>query len=145
MNLSEHFTLDELIFSETATRKGINNEPSETVKNNLKVLANNLERVRQSLLSPIHISSGYRSVDLNRFIGGSAKSAHMDGYAADFTAPRFGKPDAIVRQLKRAGIKCDQCIMEGTWVHISFAPAMRNQFLTATFNKGVATYSEFKE
>ena len=149
MQLSEHFTLEELTFSQTATRKGINNEPSEAVKANLAVLAKGLERVRAILLCPLHISSGYRSVELNRAIGGTAKSAHIDGYAADFTAPAFGNPEAIVRQLKRTGIQCDQCIMEGGanggWVHISFAPAMRNQFLTATFNNGVATYSEYKE
>lgn len=144
MNLTEHFTLEELVFSETAIRKGINNEPSEAVKRNLQVLANNLERVRAILLSPIHISSGYRSFSLNKEVGGSSKSAHMDGYAADFTAPTFGNPEAIVRTLKRAMIQCDQCIMEGTWVHISFAPEMRNQFLIATFNNGVATYSQYK-
>ena len=145
MQLSDHFSLEELTFSQTATRKGINNEPSEAVKANLAVLAKGLERVRAILLSPLHISSGYRSVELNRAIGGTAKSAHIDGYAADFTAPAFGSPEAIVRQLKRTGIQCDQCIMEGTWVHISFAPAMRNQFLIATFNNGVASYSEYKE
>ena len=145
MKITEHFTLEELTFSQTATRKGINNEPSEAVKRNLETLAKGLERVRATLLSSIHISSGYRSFELNKFIGGSAKSAHMDGYAADFTAPAFGNPEAIVRTLKRAMIQCDQCIMEGTWVHISFAPAMRNQFLTATFNNGLASYSEYKE
>ena len=143
--LSDHFTLEELTFSQTATRKGINNEPSESVKANLAVLAKGLERVRAILLSPIHISSGYRSLELNKLIGGSGKSAHMDGFAADFTAPSFGTPKTIVRTLHRHGIKCDQCIMEGTWVHISFAPAMRNQFLTATFNNGVATYHPYKE
>ena len=145
MKITEHFTLEELTFSQTATRKGINNEPSEAVKRNLETLAKGLERVRATLLSSIHISSGYRSFELNKFIGGSAKSAHMDGYAADFTAPAFGNPEAIVRTLKRAMIQCDQCIMEGTWVHISFAPTMRNQFLTATFNNGLASYSEYKE
>lgn len=143
--LTEHFTLEELTFSQTATRKGINNEPSEKVKANLEVLAKGLERVRAVILSPIHISSGYRSPALNKLIGGSSKSAHMDGYAADFTSPAFGNPEAIVRTLKRHGLKCDQCIMEGTWVHISFAPAMRNQYLTATFHNGVATYSQHKE
>ena len=143
--LTENFTLEELTFSQTATRKGINNEPSDTVKANLQVLAQGLERIRAILLCPLHISSGYRSVELNKLIGGSGKSAHMDGFAADFTAPAFGNPEAIVRQLKRTGIKCDQVIMEQNWVHVSFAPAMRNQFLTATFKNGVATYSQHKE
>ena len=145
--LTEHFTLEELTFSQTATRKGINNEPSEAVKRNLETLAKGLERVRAILLSPLHISSGYRSADLNKLIGGSAKSAHMDGYAADFTAPAFGNPEAIVRQLKRTGIQCDQCICEGTnsnaWVHISFAPTMRNEFLTAKFVDGKPIYSKY--
>ena len=145
MNLTEHFTLEELTFSQTATRKGIENVPSEAVKHNLETLAKGLERIRAILLSPLHISSGYRSFDLNKLIGGSTKSAHMDGYAADFTAPAFGNPEAIVKTLKRSMLKCDQVIMEGTWVHVSFAPAMRNQFLTATFKNGVATYSEYKE
>lgn len=145
MNLTEHFSLEELTQSQVASRKGIDNEPSEAVKRNLQVLANGLERVRAILLSPLHISSGYRSFDLNKLIGGSTKSAHMDGYAADFTAPAFGNPESIVRTLKRTMLKCDQCIMEGTWVHVSFAPTMRNQFLTATFKNGVAIYSEYKE
>jgi len=144
LKLTEHFTLEELTFSQTAVRKGINNEPSEAVKRNLKTLAEGLEEVRGTLLFPIRISSGYRSYELNKLIGGSSKSAHMDGYAADFTS-NFGSPNEIVRTLKRHGIKCDQCICEGTWVHISFDPKMRNQFLTATFNNGVASYSEFKE
>lgn len=144
MKLSEHFTLDELVFSQEAIRKNINNDPSEEVKEHLQVLANNLERVRAILLRPIYISSGYRSASLNKAVGGSKNSAHMLGYAADFTSPLFGSPDAIVRQLKRSMLLVDQCIMEGTWVHISFAPEMRNQFLTATFKNGVATYSEYK-
>ncbi len=144
--LTEHFTLEELTFSQTAARKGIDNEPSEAVKRNLKTLAEGLERIRAILLAPIHISSGYRSFNLNRVIGGAINSAHMDGYAADFTAPSFGNPEAIVRAIKRhGGLDFDQIIMEGTWVHISFDPKMRKQYLSAKFNNGVASYSEFKE
>lgn len=146
--LTDHFSLEELTFSQTALRKGINNVPSSEVKKNLLLLAQNLEKVRSILMSPIRISSGYRSPELNKAIGGVSNSAHIDGYAADFTSP-FGTPFAIVKKLKDAGIKCDQCIMEGGniggWVHISFAPAMRNKFLTAKFVNGKAIYSEFKE
>lgn len=146
MKLTENFTLEELTFSQTAARKGIDNEPSEAVKRNLETLAKGLERVRAILLAPLHISSGYRSYTLNKAVGGSAKSAHLDGYAADFTAPSFGSPEAIVRTLKRhGGLEFDQIIMEGTWVHISFDPKMRKQYLKATFTNGVAAYSEYKE
>lgn len=145
MNLTEHFSLEELIFSQTATRKGIDNTPSEDVKKNLQLLAENLEKVRAILGFPLSISSGYRSYKLNKAVGGSPTSAHLEGHAADFTAPMYGDPLAIVRTLKQAGIQCDQCIMEGKWVHISFAPALRNQFMTATFTNGIASYSKFKE
>lgn len=141
MNLTENFTLEELIESQTATRFGINNNPSQAVKNNLTVLAEGLEKVRKLLGHPMLITSGFCCMELNRKIGGSDKSAHMMGYAADFVCPKFGTPKQIVDLIKKNGIQLDQCIEEGTWVHISFAPAMRNQFLKATFRNGKAQYS----
>jgi hypothetical protein len=144
MKLTENFYLGEFTQSDTALRLGIKNIPSPHVMGNLKVLAEGLEQVRALLGHPITISSGYRSPTLNRAIGGSESSAHCLGYAADFKCWRFGTPDDIVRKIKASGIKVDQCICEGTWVHISFAPAMRQQFLRALFdNKGKATYREF--
>ena len=145
MRLSDHFTLDELTFSQTAVRHGINNNPSSSVRNNLKILADNLEKIRTLLGHPIRISSGFRCMELNRKIGGSVNSSHMDGLAADFTCERFGKPIDIVKALFKSGIKVDQVIEEGTWVHISFDPKMRQQFLTATFMNGKPSYKPFKE
>ena len=145
MKLSENFTLEELTFSQTAVRHNINNNPSSSVKNNLRTLAANLEKIRTLLGHPLRISSGFRCMELNRKIGGSVNSAHMDGLAADFTCANFGKPIDIVKALFKSGIKVDQVIEEGTWTHVSFDPKMRQQFLTATFINGKPSYKTFKE
>lgn len=142
MNLSEHFTLEELTFSQTAVRKGIDNTPSLEVVAHLTRLADSLEKVRQLLGGPVRITSGYRSTVLNAAVGGSKKSAHMAGYAADFVCPSFGYPLKIVKAIAASDIQFDQCIQEGTWVHISFDPDARRQVLTAHFSNGKATYTE---
>jgi putative chitinase len=143
VSLSKNFTLSELTASQFAERHGINNAPSEVVVKNLKETANQLEKVRALLGSPIYISSGYRSPTLNRSIGGSSTSAHCLGFAVDFTSPSFGSPKDIVAKIMNSEIKYDQLIHEGTWVHISFAPAMRRQTLIATFKNGKATYRNY--
>jgi putative chitinase len=111
---------------------------------NLKVLAEGLEQVRSLLDSPIFITSGYRSPTLNRFIGGSQSSAHCLGFAADFKCTNLS-PTEIVEKIKASGIKYDQLIWEGGfWTHISFAPELRQQTLSALFdNKGKASYRPF--
>lgn len=141
MQLTTHFSLEELTDSQVATRNNINNNPSQAVKNNLMVLAQNLEKVRALLGYPLSISSGFRCMELNRKLGGASKSAHMDGFAADFTCHAFGTPKEVATAIAKSNIKFDQLIEEGTWVHISFDPAMRQQYLKATFVNGKATYS----
>lgn len=129
--LTDHFTLEEFVLSQTASRKGIDNTPSADVTKNLKKVAATLEEIRTLLGEvPIHVNSGYRSPALNKAVGGAKTSAHMDGYAADFIAPAYGSPLKICKTLLKSAIAFDQIIEEGTWVHISVAPAMRNQVLT---------------
>ena len=143
MILSKHFTLEEFVRSDTAVRKGIDNNPSDSIIENLKITAMGMEEVRELLQVPIQVTSGYRSPALNRTIGGSKSSAHMQGFACDFIAPRFGNSLAIVTKIKESGILVDQCIMEGSWTHISFDPQMRQRFMTATFMNGKAIYTDF--
>ena len=138
--LTPHFTLEELVFSQTAARLGIDNTPPQAVVENLKVLASGLEQVRELLGCPVNINSGYRSEELNAKIGGVKQSAHTQGFAADFVANEFGTPKQICKAIAASGIQFDQLIQEGTWVHISFAPAMRRQLLTASFSGGKASY-----
>ncbi len=141
MKLSPHFSLAELTASQAAARKGIDNTPDAVVKNNLTITAANLEKVRELLEHPIIISSGYRSPALNKAVGGSSTSAHVNGWACDFICPAFGTPVQVVEKLKNSDLKFDQIIEEGTWVHISFAPTMRKQVLKASFKNGKPTYS----
>lgn len=143
MKLSQHFNLDEFTISQTATRKGIDNTPPPVVIEKLRMLAATLEQVR-SLLgnNSIRISSGYRSLALNRAIGSGDLSAHVLGYAVDFTCPGFGTPKKVAKKIAESPIKFDQIIYEGTWIHLSVDPRNRREVLTATFKNGKATYSK---
>jgi len=132
MNLTDHFTLEELTHSQTAARLGLDNEPSPAVVDALTRTAHGLEMVRVLLQAPILVSSGYRSPLVNRAVGGAANSQHILGEAADFTAPGFGPPEMIVRAIMRSTrpIPYDQLIVEyGRWVHISFSRSPRHQAL----------------
>ena len=139
--LSAHFSLEELTFSQTAIRYGIDNTPSQFARLNLDVLAPGLEQVRTLLGYPMRISSGYRCPKLNKLLRGAANSAHMKGLAADFTCPGFGPPTAIAAVINHSDIEFDQLIQEGAWVHIAFALVPRRQVLTAHFGPTGTTYS----
>jgi len=142
VNLSAHFTLEELTHSETAARKGLDNTPNEDVIANLTELALALERVRAVLQCPIIISSGYRSPKVNAAIGSISTSAHCQGYAADFIAPGFGAPQEVAKAIIAAGIAFDQLIWEfGAWVHFSISPQNRGEVLTAASVNGKTTYT----
>ena len=142
--MTEHFSLDELTASQEATRHNINNTPSAKVVENLRMLAALLEQVRELLGgNSIRISSGYRSLALNRHIGSSHTSAHIFGYAADFTCPAFGTPLEVAKKIAESNLKFDQLICENNaWVHISCDPKNRRQLLTASFKGGKAFYKE---
>ena len=59
---------------------------------------------------------------LNQAVGGSRTSAHLEGLAADFTAPAFGSPLEVIRKIAASGIEYDQLIYEyGSWVHLGLA------------------------
>lgn len=141
MNLTEHFSLEELTRSSKAERFGIDNTCSALIVARLNVLAHGLEDVRALLGFPLHIDSGYRSPALNAAVGGAKDSAHMDGYAADFICDPFGDALSIVKAIKSSGIKFDQCIQEGSWTHISFDPRLRCCILTAHFSYAGTTYT----
>jgi hypothetical protein len=132
MNLTEHFTLEEFTASQTAARLGINNTPDPEALANLHNTAAGMELVRTFLGGvPVKISSGYRCLALNAAVGSRTTSQHVTGCACDFTAPEYGTPEHIVRDLMASDVPYDQLIFEfGTWVHISFSPQNRRQALT---------------
>jgi hypothetical protein len=146
--ISANFRLSEFLRSETAVRHGLDNTPPAAALANLRnVLGPSMQRVRDLLMQPIQITSGYRSPALNAAIGGSDSSQHTLGLAADFVAPAFGAPRAICRHIANHAdqIRYDQLIFEGQWVHISFLPPGRGtpraQVLTAHFAGGRVSYS----
>ena len=141
--LSEHFNLNEFTASETATRKGIDNTPPAVVTEKLRMLAATLEQVR-SLLgnNSIRISSGYRCLALNRAIGSGDLSAHVLGYAVDFTCPKFGTPKEVANKIAESAIRFDQIIFEQKWVHLSVDTRNRREVLTAHFGKGKTNYTK---
>jgi putative chitinase len=112
MQLSEHFTLEEATYSETAIRMGIPNQPSTLQLENMKHAAEGLEKVRALLGKPMHVNSWLRLPDVNVAVGGSKISSHMDGWAIDFTSAGFGTPYEVCKAIEKAGIKFDQMIHE---------------------------------
>jgi len=147
MNLSEHFTLDEATHSDTAIRQGIDNQPSTVQLENMKVAAANLEKVR-AITGALNINSWLRLPAVNVAVGGSKVSSHMDGWAIDVSSSKL-TPYQLCQEVKKAGIKFDQMIHEfGRWMHISFAPEMRQQELTifkpeGKYKPGILTEAEY--
>ena len=131
--LSKHFSLSEMIYSDTAIRLHIENDPPLEVVANLKRTANGLERVRQLLNNnAIIISSGYRCKRLNEAVHGQPNSQHVEGNAVDFRCPTYGPTSRLVRIIKDSGIEYDQVIQEfgdAGWVHISFSDHPRRMAL----------------
>lgn len=139
MKLSENFSLHEFTRSQTASRRGIPNNPSEVEIARLRLLCEKvLEPVRAHFGKPIIIRSGYRGPRLNRAIGGSKTSQHMIGEASDFEI--IGVSNVEVCRWMEANLNYDQLILEfykpgdpnSGWVHVSYSVnRMRNQELTA--------------
>lgn len=119
MNLTDHFTLEELTFSQTAARMDIPNAPCGVTVNNLTRLCLLLEDIRTLLGRPINISSGYRSPLLNKAVGGQPNSQHTVGCAADITVKGM-TPDEVVRAIIDSSLVYDQVIREfDRWTHVS--------------------------
>lgn len=126
VKLSANIHLSEVLKSQTASRQGIDNTPSMQVFKNIVESAVNLwQPVRDLLGVPILISSGYRTLKLNRAIRSKDSSAHTAGYAIDFSAPSFGSSTKIVNFLKGKLPAFDQLILEypnkpNSWVHLGY-------------------------
>lgn len=143
MKLTPHFTLEELTHSNTATRLNIANNPNDVQIANLHTLAEGLEKVRSKLNGhPIIVSSGFRSMELNRFLKSKDTSYHTFGLACDFTSS-YGTVQEIMRTLADSTIQFDQLILEyNSWIHIAFPKGTdkpRRQMITIS-KSGVLIY-----
>jgi hypothetical protein len=152
--LSEHFSLEEMIRSDTALRLGIDNTPKQEYTDNLIRLCQHvLEPVRLHF-GPVHINSGYRSLSLNMSINPMTStinkvSQHCYGRAVDFEVP--GVSNVTVAEWCRDNLpEYDQIILEfytpgipnSGWVHVSYSTeSHRKQVLTASRVAGKLQYS----
>ena len=138
MKLSQHFSLEEMTKSQTASRKGINNTPGEKEIENLKQLCEHvLEYIRVRFGKPITVNSGYRGPALNKAIGGAKNSQHMTGQAADIEI--VGVDNKVLFSWIKDNMEFDQLILEyykegipdSGWVHVSWnSQGNRKQVLT---------------
>ena len=163
----DNFSISEMSDCSLAERMGMDNTPSISVLENLSATVTGLERIRALLGYPIHVNSGYRCEALEKVLCQSdysiwcsrnghaidcdswnlyfASKEHPRGYAADFTCAQFGSPLDIVRVIKASTIKFDVCILEGSWVHISFAPKMRREVRVKEFDQfGLTVTAPFR-
>jgi hypothetical protein len=150
MQISKHLSLSEVTRSETAKRKGISNTPSSEHLENFKVLAENVfEKARTHFGVPIHISSGYRSKELNDAIGGSQTSQHSKGEAIDIDmdGSSSGVSNLDIFKFIKDNLIFDQLIAEfpkkgnPDWVHVSYSEGKnRKQILVAKKIGSKTTY-----
>jgi len=144
MNLSKHVTLKEFQASGIATLRNVNNEMNATQIESAKLLCENVfEPLRIHLNRPIEISSGFRSVQVNKMIGGASTSQHTKGEAMDLQIGAKGF------NFIKDKLQFDQLIWEfgndenPAWVHVSYSSKNRKQVLKATKKNGKTIYSNY--
>jgi len=139
-NISEHITYREGVYSTTALRLGLNNDPTKAHLTNMELLAEKIfEPLRKHVNGPIKINSFYRGPELNKAIGGSSKSQHCEGRAMDIDDDFGYMSNADMFEYIKNNLSFDQMIWEfgnsdnPNWVHVSYVneEANRNRCLLA--------------
>ena len=149
MAISEHISYKESVYSRTATRLDINNEPNDEQMDNMCLIAQEVfEPLRMWVGGPIKINSFFRSPELNKAIGGSGKSQHCHGQAIDLD-DTFGRAtNAEMYEFIKEHLDFDQMIWEfgnednPDWVHVSYVSEKenRNRCLQAYKENGKTKY-----
>jgi hypothetical protein len=142
MNLTRNFTLSELIKSDTAIRKGINNNPNAEQIEKLKALCENILQPVRDHFGRVKITSGFRSVELCEAIGSSARSQHARAEAADFEVVGVDNAelfdwikDNLTPEFYTPGEP------NSGWIHCSWIPDQpRASFLHAYRSEGKTKY-----
>ena len=147
--ISKHISYKEGVYSITAIRKGIDNEPNEEQLSNMKLVAEKIfEPVRTHFKVPIKVNSFFRSPDLNKAIGGSTRSQHCKGQAIDID-DTYGKiKNSDIYWWIKENLDFDQMIWEfgnndnPDWVHVSYVSPdkNRNRCLKAYRENGKTKY-----
>jgi hypothetical protein len=144
--LSPHFKLSEMLDSGTGRSKGISNEPTPEIVENLRKLCNEALEPIRALIGPMHVNSGYRADEINKAVGGSLTSAHSHGLAADIKPLKVSRKQ-MCDAITKAGLKLDQVICEPTWVHVGHlhpkTKTQRGDKLSMFMVGGKATYEPY--
>lgn len=148
MRLSKNFTLQEFTKSQTATRLGLDNNPSEEHLENAKVLFAEVVQPVRDQFGVTVINSGYRGPELNKAVGGSSRSQHCHGQAADIEVT--GVSNVELAEWIRDNLKFDQLILEfhtvgipdSGWIHVSYKNPddNRQRTMTALKENGKTVY-----
>lgn len=144
--MTKNFSLAEL----TQTNTGIPNALPKHLEPNLRALAENVLQPARDALGAIEVTSAYRSPEVNKRVGGSKTSQHVQAQAADLKF--FGGNDVLFKWISR-NVEFDQLIAEGSdgtgqpkWVHVSYAEGKnRKQMLIAVFTNGKAKYLPYSK
>ena len=144
MKLTPHFTLDEMVKSQTALRLGLDNTPdTDEMKSLLALCENVLEPVRIHWAKPVVVNSGFRALRVNRAIGSRDSSQHAKGEAADIEIP--GIDNLVLYYWIAEELDFDQLILEfytgepsSGWVHVSYV-GLENRNQTLRIDKGGVT------
>jgi len=148
--ISNHISYKEGVYSTTATRRGIDNVPNDEQLANMELIAEKVfEPLREWVDGPIKVNSFFRSVDLNKAIGGSSKSQHCKGQAIDID-DTYGKvANSEMYHYIKENLDFDQLIWEfgdddnPNWIHVSYVSEEdnRRRCLRAKRKNGKTTYS----
>lgn len=141
MNITKHFTLEEMLRTSTHLNNSITSD-SDIQSNIIRLVEVLLEPLRVKLGKPIKVNSGYRSPAVNAAIGGAPDSAHMKGLAADIVVEGM-TPIELSEFIRDSGLPYDTVICEPTWVHLQINAkdvAPRKRLMTAKRIDGKMTY-----
>ena len=148
--ISKHVSYKEGVYSITATRRGIDNDPNDEQLNNMELLAERVfEPLRKWVGGPIKINSFFRCLELNTAIGGSKKSQHMKGQAIDIDDTFGVVANSDMYNYIKNNLDFDQMIWEfgdddnPNWVHVSYVSKEdnRNRCLRASKSGGTTLYN----
>ena len=147
--ISKHISYKEGVYSTTATRRGIDNDPNDEQLANMELIAEKVfEPLREYVGGPIKINSFFRSVKLNKAIGGSSKSQHCKGQAIDIDDTFGVVANSDMYNYIKNNLDFDQLIWEfgddesPNWVHVSYVSKEdnRNRCLKAYKEQGKSKY-----
>lgn len=132
MKLSNNFTSEELEFSQTANARGIDNYIPVEFMASIKNLTETILQSVRDKFGPVIVTSGYRSPELNKAVGGSPSSQHTRGEACDFKVPSQDLYDVAL--WIEMNIQFDQLILEPGWIHVSSKEHGMNRQEVLTFD-----------